>query len=192
MDSRPFLCDVCGDNFRNKWALKDHFQRHHFVCNVCGEGKFSGSGAFREHFERYHSGQKYPCKTCKREFSSSRQLLDHTRHVHGKKIKCECCDKSFSKQANLNKHLKKDKIAAVPDVPKDDQNEHLDKIDTVPDVPKDDQNEHVDELVCEDCNNIYLSKKSLQSHRNSVHKQENVKCTACLKNFLFKVCRILG
>ena len=105
MNSKRFLCDVCGeDNFLNKWALNDHVQREHFVCNVRGEGKFPGSAAFREHFERNHSGKKYPCKTCTSEFASSRLLLDHTRHVHGKKIKCDCgCDKYFSKQANLNK-----------------------------------------------------------------------------------------
>ncbi|XP_071062297.1 zinc finger and SCAN domain-containing protein 31-like [Pseudochaenichthys georgianus] len=76
-----------------------------FSCTVCKKA-FSRSAHLKEH-TRVHSGEKpFSCSVCNKAFSQSAHLKAHRRvHTGEKPHSCSVCKKAFSQSANLKTHM---------------------------------------------------------------------------------------
>ena len=111
---KPYLCDVCNENFHTLETLKGHFLTTHatstkkkgkrtvgtFACETCGK-IFTSKGTKEFHVRKVHTGEKpFECKTCQQAFFSTYTLSFHRRNKHpeeypqkdeaGKTIQLKC------------------------------------------------------------------------------------------------------
>mmetsp|Transcript_27503 Transcript_27503/g.44757 ORF Transcript_27503/g.44757 Transcript_27503/m.44757 type:complete len:422 (+) Transcript_27503:257-1522(+) len=92
-------------------SLRDHFRSHTrekpYVCNVCNK-KYSFRGSLSLH-RRKHSGSRFHCLTCLRNFTQKSTLQYHMLAVH-KRVRdnvCEICGlKSFSRATDCRRHMR--------------------------------------------------------------------------------------
>ncbi|KAJ9576790.1 hypothetical protein L9F63_006631, partial [Diploptera punctata] len=107
---RPYVCHVCGKQFRTRGLMKGHISRIHdrnknFDCDICGR-KFSEKGA-RDGHRRSHTGERpLMCDKCGKSFMTYTSLYVHKRsHTDYFPFSCSYCSKKFRTRATLSDHL---------------------------------------------------------------------------------------
>ncbi|XP_044746249.1 zinc finger protein OZF-like isoform X2 [Coccinella septempunctata] len=109
---RPFMCDLCGKQFRVSQGLVRHLKETHkriknFPCDLCGR-MFATKRNVEEH-RRIHTNERpYVCALCNKSFKQKASLFVHNRtHSNNFPFKCEYCDQSFRTKPPLLIHVTK-------------------------------------------------------------------------------------
>eukprot|EP00727_Mastigamoeba_balamuthi_P001826 m51a1_g11640 hypothetical protein (157) ;mRNA; f:240-710 len=112
-ETLPFRCGVpgCDHSFAESKSLVEHIRTHTgetpFVCELCGQ-KFRQAANLRDHRKTHskHSDMRHGCPTCGRIFNSRSNLRRHLRtHTGVKTYKCKLCGKLFNQSSNLKTHV---------------------------------------------------------------------------------------
>ncbi|XP_052083903.1 zinc finger protein 37-like [Mytilus californianus] len=101
-------CDLCGNEFRSRFALRIHMRSHTgfkpYKCGICGKD-FSVKSSLKIHM-KIHEKKPYTCDICGRGFTQSHDLQTHMRmHTSDTLQNCFVCGKSFSKTTNMSAHM---------------------------------------------------------------------------------------
>eukprot|EP00088_Acartia_fossae_P061498 TRINITY_DN7392_c0_g1_i16.p1 TRINITY_DN7392_c0_g1~~TRINITY_DN7392_c0_g1_i16.p1 ORF type:complete len:504 (+),score=53.03 TRINITY_DN7392_c0_g1_i16:106-1617(+) len=104
-----FSCEKCDYTSWNKFYLKDHVKRVHFLqhnsCTICGKVVKN----LDKHIDRCHMTEgSHPCDQCGKLFAAKANLLTHIKNIH-KQIKdyhCDQCTYSTYTKHNLRLHMK--------------------------------------------------------------------------------------
>lgn len=106
---RPFVCDKCGNSYRQKHALKDHMRTHeeegnHFSCKYCCL-KFTGKQKWITHENRHKGMCACICEVCGVRYENKYALEDHmSKHTGQYKYSCMECKMGFNKIEALKDH----------------------------------------------------------------------------------------
>lgn len=106
---RPFVCDKCGNSYRQKHALKDHLRTHeeegkYFSCKYCCL-KFRGRQKWVTHENRHKGMCACICEVCGVRYENKYALEDHmSKHTGQYKYSCTECEKGFNKIEALKDH----------------------------------------------------------------------------------------
>ncbi len=156
---RLFRCDICGNDFKQRHHLKNHFQSKHtnerpFKCNICNKG-FKLKHQLKIHAGIHSRDKPFKCDQCGKGFRQKSHLTTHSKvHSKDKPFKCDQCGKGFKHKGNLKTH-----------------SEELHK------------NKHRP-FKCKVCNRRFKLKHQLTGHFRSDHNREwPFTCTICQKDF---------
>ncbi|XP_053951371.1 zinc finger protein 260-like [Anastrepha ludens] len=142
-DSRPFICDECGEGCRTKSSLRMHMLVHSdfapFECEVCKK-TFKMKKRLNSHMD-IHSSSKFTCSKCGLQLSSRITLRRHmVVHSDIKPHKCDYCGTAFKRAKGLKNHLiLHSGLRLYP---------------------------------CEFCENTFTSRSSCRSHLKKIHLDE--------------------
>ncbi|XP_011506031.1 PREDICTED: zinc finger protein 502-like isoform X2 [Ceratosolen solmsi marchali] len=158
-DTRLYICDICGDQFRKRTELSHHLDDHvakeegDFQCEVCNR-IFSNLRLFRIH-KRIHYPQvkSWTCETCGKRYSSKNLLEEHTNtHTGNRPYICEICGKDFASKYTHRAHVKTHQIRPRP-------------------------------YECSQCNKTFLSQQNLTQHVKTHNGVKEYVCQQCGKAF---------
>ena len=78
-----------------------------FKCKKCGK-EFSTSLGVKLHFKTVHQQVKYPCSHCDYQATQRSALKTHFNAYHeGLKYQCNICEKQFTFQSVLSRHIQR-------------------------------------------------------------------------------------
>ena len=106
---KPFKCDTCNENFKDKESLNAHVNSVHekknpFECYVC-DAHFANKAKLKRHVTSVHENKRRPfkCNTCDAGLVSLQYLNLHIESVHGgkKPYQCKICDTSFASKSDI-------------------------------------------------------------------------------------------
>lgn len=107
---RPYVCDLCGKQFRVSQGLVRHLRETHegikkFACDLCGR-MFATRRNVEEH-RRIHTNERpYVCDLCGKSFKQKASLFVHKRsHKNYFPFKCSYCHQGFRAKAPLMVHV---------------------------------------------------------------------------------------
>lgn len=107
---RPYVCDLCGKQFRVSQGLVRHLRETHegikkFACDLCGR-MFATRRNVEEH-RRIHTNERpYVCDLCGKSFKQKASLFVHKRsHKNYFPYKCSYCHQGFRAKAPLMVHI---------------------------------------------------------------------------------------
>lgn len=108
-DQTPFVCEVCGQMFKQQCFLRYHQRKHSgerpYACAACGK-RFQLAGALAVH-RAVHARRQHHCHLCGRGFSFKSALNKHIKvHLGIRPHKCAICDKGFIHMCDLKLHIK--------------------------------------------------------------------------------------
>ncbi|KAG7165055.1 Zinc finger protein 208-like, partial [Homarus americanus] len=109
-DSRPYICDKCGNSFRQKHSLKDHIKKHEtdvnrYTCKYCFL-KFLGKQKWMTHENKHKGSYACICEVCGMGYENKKALEDHrSKHTGQYRHYCKECGKGFNRIETLNDHL---------------------------------------------------------------------------------------
>ena len=106
--SNPFKCPKCMQEFETESWLKRHLNEKHpetdpknpRQCPIC-EKTLCNEQRLKTHIMTIH----LTCKSCKTEFGSQEELMQHVDKEHTKPCVCPTCDKVLTTQARLISHM---------------------------------------------------------------------------------------
>lgn len=104
---KGYKCDLCESVIKGKLNFRKHLAAEHlrgrkpFVCEVCNED-FDIKLLLVRHKELHQ--QKNQCSLCNRAFDCSSKLKYHMNN-HRKPLECSVCQRKFAYQAALSQHL---------------------------------------------------------------------------------------
>ncbi|KAK0086851.1 hypothetical protein PV325_002413 [Microctonus aethiopoides] len=189
-DTRLYICDICGIDFRKRNELSMHLDDHvareegDFQCEVCNR-IFSNLRLFRIH-KRIHYPQikSWPCEICGKRYSSKNLLDEHVNTHNGvRPYICQTCGKDFASKYTYKAHAKTHEVRPRPF-------ECLQCNKTF--LSQQNLNQHerthlgVKEYVCHQCGKAFGSPHNLEVH-NIVHTgYKPYKCRMCGKAFARK------
>lgn len=110
--NRPFSCNLCNENFKTAYVLKNHILAHDkkrpsVLCQYCGKA-YKSSGSLHVHTQNIHHGRTFACTwpECQRRFTQKAHQESHLRrHVGDRPFKCEKCCDSFYDRRDLRNHM---------------------------------------------------------------------------------------
>ena len=73
------------------------------ICTICNKS-FVKPAHLHEHLQRVHEKVKYPCRTCKKTFSSASYRDKHEKKCEGNKYTCRECGQEFAELVKLHTH----------------------------------------------------------------------------------------
>ncbi|XP_053951361.1 zinc finger protein 616-like [Anastrepha ludens] len=142
-DSRPFICEECGEGCRTKARLRLHMHVHSdfapFECEVCNK-TFKMKKRLKSHMD-IHNPNKFTCSKCGLKLSSRITLRRHmVVHSDKKPHKCDYCGSTFKRAMGLKSHLiRHSGLRLYP---------------------------------CEFCENTYANRSTVRSHLKKAHPDE--------------------
>lgn len=85
-----FRCDQCDYVTKKKVLLNRHLLTQHsnerpFICNLCGRD-FKMKRSLTVHIAQHGSTTKYQCPFCDRSFNSSTNFYTHRKNLHPKEL----------------------------------------------------------------------------------------------------------
>lgn len=104
-----YECDICGEKYHRKDALKMHIQAKHsqesaFQCNVCMK-KFYKKSTFVTHMRRHTGLKPHECRFCQKSFVKKSDMLRHSRtHTGERPYPCKFCKMTFTRNHLLTDH----------------------------------------------------------------------------------------
>ncbi|XP_058830505.1 transcription factor grauzone-like [Topomyia yanbarensis] len=106
-------CHLCNVILHNKATMKKHMIAKHtptdevFICNECGK-QAPNKFALESHKRKVHCEEKYQCEFCEKRFKNPITLKEH-RATHTGEIlySCPFCATTFNSKANMYAHKKK-------------------------------------------------------------------------------------
>jgi hypothetical protein len=106
-DQEVFTCD-CKLTFKTEWHLKRHLEGHDvkdYSCQICGKN-FKNAGALKQHGFVHKEARDFQCEICEKGFKSpsSLRLHKHTVHNNEKPFKCSICGKGFKQKSGMKSH----------------------------------------------------------------------------------------
>ncbi|XP_078035837.1 uncharacterized protein LOC144469440 [Augochlora pura] len=158
-ETRLYICDICGDDFRKRTELSLHLDDHvakedgDFQCEICNR-IFSNLRLFRIH-KRIHYPQvkSWPCETCGKRYSSKNLLEEHINtHTGVRPYVCESCGKDFASKYTYKAHVKTHEVRPRP-------------------------------YECSQCNKSFLSQQNLNQHERTHNGVKEYICHQCGKAF---------
>jgi len=204
-DRNSRTCLICFMLLTSKQAMKRHLvnvhQAKNFECEKC-EKKFNTQESLDMHmisslFER----DKHVCKACSKEYKHKKDLDQHTK-THDEEsslVSCDECGKEFMRKSNLYKHRgrkhglyninfeKAHKVLKTEDGSFECKNcqekfaeDEWNKLDThlvLKECQKSESLNYDNLFQCQNCENAYQDKNSLQRHIKLKH--HNLKSLCC-------------
>ncbi|CAB3246825.1 unnamed protein product [Arctia plantaginis] len=106
----PFVCEVCGQAFKQQCFLTYHQRKHTgerpYACGACAKA-FPTAGALHVHRAVHARARPHACHLCHRLFSFKSALNKHLKvHLGIRPHKCTICDKGFIHKCDLKLHIK--------------------------------------------------------------------------------------
>ncbi|ERL90359.1 hypothetical protein D910_07708 [Dendroctonus ponderosae] len=112
-EGATYMCDLCGQKFRQSFELKLHMMRHSGEKpNKCTYEGCMKSFVRKQHLllhMRSHTGEKpFECTICGNRYTQKPSLVVHMRgHVGEKPYQCDLCWSKFASKQRLNIHKRK-------------------------------------------------------------------------------------
>ncbi|XP_058462897.1 transcription factor grauzone-like [Malaya genurostris] len=113
LEDTSIECHICHVILHNKATMKKHMIAKHtqtdevFICNECGK-QAPNKFALESHKRKVHCEEKYQCEFCEKRFKNPITLKEH-RATHTGEIlySCPFCATTFNSKANMYAHKKK-------------------------------------------------------------------------------------
>ncbi|XP_058065823.1 transcription factor grauzone-like [Anopheles bellator] len=154
-------CDLCLTPLTDFGELRKHYRYEHNCSGylLCCNKKIYKKCWMIEHLQLHLNPDAFRCLLCRKSYSSSKVLKEHTKEVHAtaadRTLRCDTCQKAFVSKAHLNAHI----MVAHGSVP------------------------------CPDCGKVLASLGSLRKHRVAMHGEgEKHVCEVCARVFRTKQC----
>ena len=180
--------DTVPSSIRKKILIKskkDRTPRPIIICPVCNaEVKHLNA-----HMQDKHPGvpQSYSCKECSKVFDCRRKWYMHTYSCKHEPCLCDICSQIFKNARNLKQH-KRQVHEKRPGNPKRNQSVREPKICPICAKSVVYLNGHMRDVhsdkpdgifPCSECGKIYVSKKKLNDHCITAHREDPKMCTVC-------------
>ncbi|CAL1291607.1 unnamed protein product [Larinioides sclopetarius] len=160
-NEKPFICNICGQNFPNKSSLKTHSLIHkaegekRFVCEICSKA-FSYISNLKSHLLIHFKEKPHVCEICNKAFTLKNALKSHmVTHTKIKSHVCDICSKAFALKQALISHL----LIHTKEKPH----------------------------ICQICNKAFTQSSNLKSHMLIHTKEKPHVCEICSKAFALRL-----
>ena len=182
-DHSEWNCEKCEQKFPRRIVLINHMQELHakegFKCNLC-KNTFTTFKHLLWHKERFHTTKELQCLVCLKLFPLPFHLRRHQRAFHFRETQFMCCKENFGSLKNLLSHEeqfhkgKRWRCAQCSKVcfSKNMLERHLKK-------PHGEKSKS----SCPQCG-LMMSPKALNCHITLVHKTDKVPCDECNDSFV--------
>lgn len=101
-------CDECGKMFKLPSDLRVHKLQIHSdkpVCELCGR-ECKNQFALKLHLQGFHKQGYFPCDKCDHIAKTQNCLRKHIEYKHSERKTCDICDKTFSVKSTLARHYR--------------------------------------------------------------------------------------
>ncbi|XP_013191551.1 gastrula zinc finger protein XlCGF57.1-like [Amyelois transitella] len=183
---KPFQCNICKAQFRNKGGLKSHIESRHsfnrekkFTCEMCGSS-FYRKNDIIIHMRTHTNEKPYVCSYCPRRFRQIACLIRHRRsHTGEKPYSCAICNKKFADKYFVKKHL----------IVHSDEKKYSCHLCNKSMKTRSALNTHLNlhknqkQNICSFCGAAFNMKGNLQTHIRRLHSEKSGICSVCLKTF---------
>ena len=176
-------CSQCGKKFINKFALKNHTNKHlgiTFSCEQCNF-KTNNKSNLNCHIKFHHEEREwFLCNLCEYK-GTKRGLRVHKESKHGgKTFPCHICDYASTTNKNLKKHIRDRHISGVL---KCETCEY--SCSTKDKLEYHTKHSHSDPVFiqCTKCDYVAKRGVGLSQHKRVHHEMKRFKCDICEKLF---------
>ena len=148
-------CSCCNQFFPTRAALSEHkMALQEIVCGLCGQ-VFPNKASRIIHYKTEHEDKILRCHTCKRMYSTQKELEEHmAKHGRRSRKQCPVCGRMVT---NLRNHM-------VTHKPIEEMTE-------------------TELWMCDKCPSKFRTNATLMNHMKTNHSEQRSKCHLCLQSF---------